>query len=861
MLPSEPKKPVDPNAVPQPGLGGGIMTPTVYAQELFDPGSSTAPPPAVAPQQQYAPVEPGMYEDPYAAPGQYAEQAPAPATYIPGSTYVPDYGQEPLGSPYGQYNPQPLSAPPGRDTEVPDPTADPYGVYTNVVKYGSPMTGPTTGGRTATPMAVGDSYPRTDLRQSGGQLGQVGAGVSPMGLGDPYAPNEVGQGLAPYGAPQRPLTPSMLYGGPSQFANNMQPGDIRRDVLHPAADDPYAAYGGQRSDIMTLPAQQPAVYQPPVMDPYEGPAPPPGTASASYPGGFDAAGQRSLDATYGQGAGYDGTNPLVNQGLQLAGDVDAWMSSPEGLDTISGFAGPGGGMRGGITRGFGPGAALLKDAALNVARNEADNLIASHAARTAKGGKALPKEIILEPAVTGGERLPRTVTAEPHAPTLVDAQGNPLPRVQEPVLRKAGEWGSGEAAPVTGKTNVTTPHYIPPRERLTSARWGSSDPNAGIPAPPPDPLAASYVRNVSYPQSFNQRPPVLRGTGAQYLGEPLPGGLKVAGAAGLVGLAGLGAAATSGRLAPSLDPEAAARAQVEPGMYEDPYSGPGRYAPPAVAAQEPAATTQAPTAQEAAPDPYAAYGGERGKRSDINTLPAVPVLSLNPETGAPELSLNPETGEVLPGSVAAGSAAASRAKVVTQEDIDALRAAGMDISDDAARDLLIGKRIALPVLDGALQVDGVTVPDPYVAPAASGGGGGGYTRRSSGGGGYSRGGGGYSRGSGGGGGGGSYGGYSGGDDFGSGGGMFGPGFPFDDDAFSNPIFARMGMGRGGSSGMSSAMRVKGKRSKTSKVRSGKRGPMSASPVDLKAAVPSNAGIRDEVETTVKKRSKSKKGDT
>jgi hypothetical protein len=33
--------------------------------------------------------------------------------------------------------------------------------------------------------------------------------------------------------------------------------------------------------------------------------------------------------------------------------------------------------------------------------------------------------------------------------------------------------------------------------------------------------------------------------------------------------------------------------------------------------------------------------------------------------------------------------------------------------------------------------------------------------------------------------------------------------------------------------------------------------MSASPVDLKAAVPNNAGIRDEVETTVKKRTRKK----
>jgi hypothetical protein len=850
MLPSEEKKPVDPNAVPQPGLGGGIMTPTVYAQELFDPGSSTAPPPAAAPQQ-YAPVEPGMYEDPYVAPGQYADpyqQPLAPAgTPAPPTTTVdyPTAGpQGNVGQPYDYGQQIPSSTP----VAQPDPYRTPVDQH---VGLGWPYA------RTAQELNEPPYFirPGYDVERSNPYQDRTGAyaAATPLQQGGALVGEDAVRQPAMVGSDAvQPRAASTYYGGPSQFANNMQPGDIRRDVLHPAADDPYAAYGGQRSDIMTLPAQQPAVYQPPVMDPYEGPAPPPGTASASYPGGFDAAGQRSLDATYGQGAGYDGTNPLVNQGLQLAGDVDAWMSSPEGLDTISGFAGPGGGMRGGITRGFGPGAALLKDAALNVARNEADNLIASRVARTATGGKAKPREITLEPPVVDAPvQRPRDVRLLPDSGEgLVDAKGNPLPRVQEPVLRKAGEWGSGETTPVTGKTNVTTPHYIPPRERLTTARWGSSDPNAGIPAPPPDPLAASYVRNVSYPQSFNQRPPVLRGAGAQYLGEPLPGGLKVAGAAGLVGLAGLGAAATSGRLAPSLDPEVASAENPYPRLPTD-YeinTGTAKYPRPASREQEPAATTQAPTAQEAAPDPYAAYGGERGKRSDINTLPSVPVLSLNPETGVPELS-----------QTAAGNADASRAKLVTQEDIDALRAAGMEITDDAARDLLIGKRVALPVLDGALQVDGVTLPETYVGPAASGSGGGGRPWVNYGSGGGSRrsyGGGGYSGGGGGGGGYGGYGGYSGGDDFGSGGGMFGPGFPFDDDAFSNPIFANMGMsGRMG--GRGSAMRVKGKRSKTSKMRGGKRGPMSASPVDLKAAVPNNAGIRDEVETTVKKRTRKK----
>jgi hypothetical protein len=50
----------------------------------------------------------------------------------------------------------------------------------------------------------------------------------------------------------------------------------------------------------------------PRMEPYEGAAPPPGTASASYPGGFDPAAQRSLDASYGQGAGYGGDTPSLD---------------------------------------------------------------------------------------------------------------------------------------------------------------------------------------------------------------------------------------------------------------------------------------------------------------------------------------------------------------------------------------------------------------------------------------------------------------------------------------------------------------------------------------------------------------------
>jgi hypothetical protein len=842
MLPSEEKKPVDPNAVPQPGLGGGIMTPTVYAQELFDPGSSTAPPPAAAPQQ-YAPVEPGMYEDPYVAPGQYADpyqQPLAPAgTPAPPTTTVdyPTAGpQGNVGQPYDYGQQIPSSTPVAQPDPYRTPVDQHVGLDWPYARTAQELNEP--------PYFIRPGY---DVERSNPYQDRTGAyaAATPLQQGGALVGEDAVRQPAMVGSDAvQPRAASTYYGGPSQFANNMQPGDIRRDVLHPAADDPYAAYGGQRSDIMTLPAQQPAVYQPPVMDPYEGPAPPPGTASASYPGGFDAAGQRSLDATYGQGAGYDGTNPLVNQGLQLAGDVDAWMSSPEGLDTISGFAGPGGGMRGGITRGFGPGAALLKDAALNVARNEADNLIASRVARTATGGKAKPREITLEPPVVDAPvQRPRDVRLLPDSGEgLVDAKGNPLPRVQEPVLRKSG------TTPASRMVEGTTPPEASPGSTRSSRMVEGQTPAQAPPLPPPtqQQIANQQAIGAGIKGAVGNANATgiggLARAAADQAGHPV---LKALGLLGGVGAAAYGASQGAIQVMP--DDQAAAqgdtRMRDQFRALADPYRDPN-----AVAAQEPAGKNQAPQDQEAAPDPYAAYGGERGKRSDINTLPAVPVLSLNPETG-----------EVLLSQTAAGNADASRAKLVTQEDIDALRAAGMEITDDAARDLLIGKRVALPVLDGAIPVDGVTLPETYVGPAASGSGGGGRPWVNYGSGGGSRrsyGGGGYSGGGGGGGGYGGYGGYSGGDDFGSGGGMFGPGFPFDDDAFSNPIFANMGMsGRMG--GRGSAMRVKGKRSKTSKMRGGKRGPMSASPVDLKAAVPNNAGIRDEVETTVKKRTRKK----
>jgi hypothetical protein len=81
--------------------------------------------------------------------------------------------------------------------------------------------------------------------------------------------------------------------------------------------------------------------------------------------------------------------------------------------------------------------------------------------------------------------------------------------------------------------------------------------------------------------------------------------------------------------------------------------------------------------------------------------------------------------------------------------------------------------------------------------------------------------------------------------------MFPPGFPFEGDEFSNPIFARMGFGGFGGGmdlQMPSGMRSTSKRSKRGKTRKGKTSKTSSS-------MPTNAGIRSDVDKRVKKRTK------
>jgi hypothetical protein len=292
----------------------------------------------------------------------------------------------------------------------------------------------------------------------------------------------------------------------------------------------------------------------------------------------------------------------------------------------------------------------------------------------------------------------------------------------------------------------------------------------------------------------------------------------------------------------------------------DPYADPN-----AVAAQEPTGKNQTPA--DTAVDPY---GGEPYPPRSASAG-SVTMTVVGPDGKAAQMNI---AGH--PNMLARHQEAGGGMRTMTEADVAALREAGIKISDAAARDFLIGKMVAYgpdwaaALGDGGaegealLDVQGVDVADPYVADTSGGSSGGGgrpwvnYGR--SGGGGYSnRGGGGYSRGGGGG-----YsngGGYSGGGDlpagFGSGGGMFPEGFPFDGDEFDNPIFARMGT-QGGR--LNSAMRVKGKRSRSGRMRSGKRGKVNASgPVNPNApeGVPTNESIRDEVDTSVKKRTKKK----
>ncbi len=121
------------------------------------------------------PVEPGMYEAPYEAPGQYAEQAPAPPVdevlAEPQPAGQGALGTAPVTDPASQQAAQPASDPIYQDVEVPDPTADPYGAY------GSAQTLPAS------------RAGATDWATDSGQLSGGGGHAEIPNIDDPSRPN------------------------------------------------------------------------------------------------------------------------------------------------------------------------------------------------------------------------------------------------------------------------------------------------------------------------------------------------------------------------------------------------------------------------------------------------------------------------------------------------------------------------------------------------------------------------------------------------------------------------------------------------------------------------------------------------
>jgi hypothetical protein len=243
------------------------------------------------------------------------------------------------------------------------------------------------------------------------------------------------------------------------------------------------------------------------------------------------------------------------------------------------------------------------------------------------------------------------------------------------------------------------------------------------------------------------------------------------------------------------------------------------------------------------------------------------------------------------GSLQANIKAGTQMRVLTAEDIAILQEAGVPITDKAAEDLLIDRRLAIPpewqaILDGAkgdalVDVESVAPQaDPYAASADSGSSGGSeWVDYGSGGGGRSRsysrgGGGGYSRSYGGGGG------YS--DGYSGGGGIdlswlpegFGGEDGFMAGSFDSPIFDRyfavlsqhLGADRAislmrGMRGMKRGMR-RSRRSRSRSMPGGRtlttKGPQPSSlNAGLTPTVPSNEGIRQDVGKQVKKATKGK----
>jgi hypothetical protein len=894
----------DPNYAPPPGL----LTPSAYAQELFDPGSTSAPPPAAAgpgalgtaPVTNPESVAPPPAAAPAPAPAGppvvgdsavYGAQQLAAAPTTPAPAAPPP--QEYAASPYSGYDTAPQAAPVadpyaanaygGYDT-TPQPAADPYTAPVASEVYGGPDTS------YQPPMGHEQKYMVQHLQPASGQGMYYSAlpyehtappgrdterpdptrntGIYDRAIPLPAAPGPIDGGeparmgddvrLMRVGADAVPVDP---YEG---IPNYREPGgDTLGLGYDPTASSPEAERVAYAEARQNAPAMGAAPYVP-------GRAPD-SLVAHLYP-----------DANWNQDPLMEGGEAII--GALPDGAVKDYLTLDPSIDPNA----VGMGEAAMIAGGFGgkkPGANATKKVPGPVVKPVSASRTSGPAkavtikeleeavgAEAVIGGETIPQNVTLRPNATGGKKIPKEVGP------LRDVGGTTQPRVQPTTPEQAANIPvTVPLGPVTGSTNVPSSviqgrQAAAQRANLKGTVAGNSNvPNPPLTSPPPPPITPpGWLRNVNYgPVRAPAPPPVLRGVGSQHLSEPgIPGILKAA--FGLAALGGTGYAMDQAGMLTGPDTHA---------EYDTPMSDQlARAGAARNAAQSPVAEQEV----DPAVDPYS--GEALPHRTDLpphaGTATTVAEITLGAD-GKHIVNETPASRFLLDDLSKKGA----NMRVLTAENADALIAAGLPegikglvgkvvIPPDGWDEIMGG--LATP--SGDVPAVGVAVSDPYVADTttSSGGGGGGsgwipnkYGNRSSGGysrggGGYSRGGGGYSRGggySGGGysGGGGGGGGFSGGgyDSGGGGGGMFPPGFPFEGDEFSNPIFARMGMNFGGFGGdMPSGMRStskRAKRSKTRKSKSSKSGKTSSS-----RYVTTNPGIRDTMSKAASKRTK--KGD-
>lgn len=240
---------------------GGLMTPAGYYDEMIMGGSGAEP--ALAPAEAAPAALP-----PAGVAGGYSsyEAQPAPAAELPPAGIAGGYGSAPAGDPYaGQ-------SPPVYLDQAVGPSQDPYGGYSAAVPLpDNPNGAPTRAWDTEPANSISplNPYRGQNLEDIPGSIAYGGTNLSALErkltgrevqpAGDPYVKQlpGVGDGI---GVTPTPFSPTLddqsAWHGERPMADQQ---NILRGTWLRGQTDPYAAYGTQRSDIMTLPASQPPV--------------------------------------------------------------------------------------------------------------------------------------------------------------------------------------------------------------------------------------------------------------------------------------------------------------------------------------------------------------------------------------------------------------------------------------------------------------------------------------------------------------------------------------------------------------------------------------------------------------------------